>query len=65
MTPEHHDRQKKSDDSSSRERRQKKRRLGKERRHQARWDMNSPIRRRSPGRRALDRLLNALGLLRK
>lgn len=56
---------KNSDDGSDRERRQKKRRLGRERRQQARWDMNSPLRRRGPGRRALDRLLKALGLLKK
>jgi len=40
-----------------RERRKKVRRSGKERRDRSRWDMSSPIRRKSPGRRALDRLL--------
>ena len=29
------------------------RRLGRERRDQPRWDTDSPIRRKSPGRRAL------------
>jgi hypothetical protein len=49
-----------SDSCPDRERRKKSRRLGKERRDQPRWETNSPIRRHSPGRRALDRLLNAL-----
>ena len=48
-----------------RDRRKKMRRVGKERRDQPRWDDNSPIRRKNPGRRALDRLLNALDLLKK
>ncbi|GAB4506929.1 MAG: hypothetical protein Tsb0026_00040 [Sulfuricaulis sp.] len=48
-----------------RERRKKMRRLSKERRDQVRWDMNSPIRRKSPGRRALDRLMQALDLIKK
>jgi hypothetical protein len=39
------------------ERRNKVRRSGKQRRDQARWDVNNPIRRKGPGRRALDRLL--------
>ncbi len=39
------------------ERRNKVRRSGKERRDQARWNMDSPIRRQGPGRRALDKLL--------
>ena len=47
------------------ERRKKMRRLGKERRDQPRWDENSPIRRKSPGRRALDRLKNALDFIKK
>ena len=48
-----------------RDRRKKMRRLGKERRDQPRWDTNSPIRRQGPGRRALDRLLQALELIKK
>lgn len=48
-----------------RDRRKKARRLGNERRGQPRWDDNSPIRRQSPGRRALDRLLSAISLLKK
>jgi len=48
-----------------RERRKKMRRLGKERRDQPRWDTDSPIRRKSPGRRALDRLKNALNFIKK
>lgn len=51
--------------SPDRERRKKMRRLGKERRDQPRWDDNSPIRRKKPGRRALDHLLSALDLLKK
>ncbi len=47
------------------DRRKKMRRLGTERRDQPRWENNSPIRRHSPGRRALDRLLNALLRLKK
>ncbi len=60
-----------SDDNSDkpvthdRERRKKMRRLGRERRDQVRWDLNNPIRRKSPGRRALDRLLQALDLIKK
>lgn len=49
----------------NRERRKKMRRLGSDRRGQPRWDDNSPIRRKNPGRRALDRLLSALDLLKK
>ena len=49
----------------NRERRKKTRRLGKERRDQARWDLASPLRRKGPGRRSLDRLLQALELLKK
>jgi hypothetical protein len=41
------------------------RRLGKERRDQPRWDTNNPIRRKSPGRRALDRLMHALDFIKK
>jgi hypothetical protein len=47
------------------ERRKKMRRLGKERRDQPRWDTNNPIRRKSPGRRALDRLMQALDFIKK
>lgn len=47
------------------DRRKQARRLGKERRDQPRWDDNSPIRRKGPGRRALDRLLSAIDLLKK
>lgn len=49
----------------NRERRKKMRRLGKERRDQPRWDTKNPIRRKSAGRRALDRLFHALDLLKK
>jgi len=57
----------KSDKPSSpdRERRKKKRRLSKERRDQARWDKDNPIRRKGPGRRALDHLLTALDFIKK
>ena len=48
-----------------RERRKKMRRLGKERRDQPRWDTDSPIRRKSLGRRALDRLIHALDFIKK
>ena len=41
------------------------RRLAKERRDQARWDTKNPIRRKSPGRRALDRLMSALDFIKK
>ena len=47
------------------EQRKKMRRLGKERRDQARWDKENPMRRKSPGRRALDRLMHALDFIRK
>ena len=49
----------------NRERRKKSRRHGTERRDQPRWETKNPIRRQSPGRRALDRLLNALLRLKK
>ncbi|MEK7084056.1 MAG: hypothetical protein AAB932_02390 [Patescibacteria group bacterium] len=51
--------------SPKRERRKKMRRLAKERRDQARWDTKNPIRRKSPGRRALDRLMSALDFIKK
>lgn len=54
-----------TDPPDNRERRVKPQRTVKERRDQPRWDANSPIRRKSPGRRALDRLLQALDLIKK
>jgi hypothetical protein len=54
-----------SGNPADRERRKKMRRLGKERRDQPRWDTNNPIRRKSPGRRALDRLMSALDFVKK
>jgi hypothetical protein len=39
------------------ERRNKVRRSGKQRRDQSRWNVDSPIRRKGPGRRAHDKLL--------
>lgn len=39
------------------ERRKKVRRTGKERRSQVRWELDSPLRRKGPGRRTLDRLI--------
>ncbi|MCR4345888.1 MAG: hypothetical protein NUV55_01590 [Sulfuricaulis sp.] len=51
--------------SREREQRKKMRRLSKERRDQVRWDMDNPMRRKSPGRRALDRLMQALDFVRK
>lgn len=47
------------------ERRKKMRRLGKERRDQVRWDKDNPIRRKSPGRRALDHLMYVLNFNKK
>ncbi len=38
------------------ERRKKTRRVNSDRREQVRWDLNSPLRRKNPGRRAYDRL---------
>lgn len=38
------------------ERRKKMRRVNPDRREQVRWDLNSPLRRKNPGRRAYDRL---------
>jgi hypothetical protein len=43
------------------ERRKKPRRVKNERRERMRWELEHPIRRKSPGRRALDRLLYVLG----
>lgn len=41
-------------------RRKKARRVAKDRRDNMRWELDNPIRRKSPGRRAFDRLLHAL-----
>jgi hypothetical protein len=38
----------------------KARRVAKDRRDNMRWEMDNPIRRKSPGRRVFDRLLHAL-----
>lgn len=43
------------------ERRKKSRRSTKDRREAMRWGLENPIRRKSPGRRALDRLYSFLG----
>jgi hypothetical protein len=51
--PAHHDR----------DRRTKARRGEKERRDNMRWELDNPIRRKSPGRRVFDRLLHALHVL--
>ncbi len=45
---------------NGRERRKKARRTAKDRRDNMRWELDNPIRRKSPGRRAFDRLLHAL-----
>jgi hypothetical protein len=45
---------------NGRERRNKARRLAKDRRDNMRWELDNPIRRKSPGRRVFDRLLHAL-----
>jgi hypothetical protein len=42
------------------ERRKRARRAEKDRRDRMRWDMENPIRRKSPGRRALDRVFYLL-----
>ncbi|MGA9031081.1 MAG: hypothetical protein WB402_01000 [Sulfuricaulis sp.] len=41
----------------------KARRVAKDRRDNMRWEMDNPIRRKSPGRRVFDRLLHALHAL--
>jgi len=46
-----------------RERRNKARRLAKDRRDNMRWELENPMRRKSPGRRVFDRLLHALHTL--
>jgi hypothetical protein len=38
----------------------KARRVAKDRRDNMRWEMDNPIRRKSPGRRVFDRVLHAL-----
>ena len=43
------------------ERRKKTRRKDNDRRENMRWEMDNPIRRKNPGRRAYDRLLYLLG----
>ena len=43
-----------------RDRRTKARRVEKDRRDNMRWEMDNPMRRKSPGRRVFDRLLHAL-----
>ncbi len=44
-------------------RRKKARRVAKDRRDNMRWELDNPIRRKSPGRRVFDRLLHALHAL--
>ena len=53
---------KKSDKTTfdGRERRKKARRKAKDRRDNMRWELDNPMRRKSPGRRVFDRLLHAL-----
>ena len=43
-----------------RDRRAKARRVAKDRRDKMRWELDNPMRRKSPGRRVFDRLLHAL-----
>ncbi|MCR4332792.1 MAG: hypothetical protein NUV34_08865 [Sulfuricaulis sp.] len=43
-----------------RDRRAKARRIAKDRRDNMRWELDNPMRRKSPGRRVFDRLLHAL-----
>lgn len=43
-----------------RDRRAKARRVAKDRRDNMRWELDNPMRRKSPGRRVFDRLLHAL-----
>jgi hypothetical protein len=43
-----------------RDRRAKARRVEKDRRDNMRWELDNPMRRKSPGRRVFDRLLHAL-----
>ena len=45
---------------NGRDRRKKARRVAKDRRGNMRWELDNPIRRKSPGRRVFDRLLHAL-----
>ena len=46
-----------------RDRRAKARRVAKDRRDSMRWELDNPMRRKSPGRRVFDRLLHALHAL--
>jgi hypothetical protein len=46
-----------------RDRRTKARRGAKDRRDNMRWELDNPMRRKSPGRRVFDRLLHALHAL--
>ena len=48
---------------NGRNRRKKARRAEKDRRDNMRWELDNPIRRKSPGRRVFDRLLHALHAL--
>ena len=48
---------------NGRNRRKKARRVEKDRRDNMRWELDNPMRRKSPGRRAFDRLLHALHAL--
>jgi hypothetical protein len=45
---------------NGRNRRNKARRVAKDRRDNMRWELENPMRRKSPGRRVFDRLLHAL-----
>jgi hypothetical protein len=48
---------------NGRDRRKKARRTAKDRRDNMRWELDNPLRRKSPGRRVFDRLLHALHAL--
>jgi hypothetical protein len=48
---------------NGRDRRKQARRTAKDRRDNMRWELDNPIRRKSPGRRVFDRLLHALHAL--
>jgi hypothetical protein len=48
---------------NGRDRRKKARRTAKDRRDNMRWELDNPMRRKSPGRRVFDRLLHALHAL--
>lgn len=49
-----------TDKPAQRDRRAKARRVAKDRRDNMRWELDNPMRRKSPGRRVFDRLLHAL-----